>query len=138
MIEKTLSFLVVFECKFRSEFHGSNYNMVRAEDFLRASRLISKSAIGLHVSCERRRFLSLFGVTPEFCSVIWVRINPCLASKESPKYLRWSLFFLKCYCSEKLSSSILNANDRTARKWIWRIDEAISNMRVLSHFPSTL
>ena len=130
-----LSFLVVFKCNFRSEFHGSSYNMERAEDFLQASRLPSKSAIGLHVSGERRRFLALLSVFQEVYSALWILINPCFPSKASPKHLCWSLLFLKCYCSDNVRPSISNAYEKTVRKWIWCIDEAILNMRVGSHFP---
>ena len=80
---------------------------------------------------QSRRFRSIFGTTPYVCSILWDKIREfpeeAVPKNASPRHLLWTLFFLKTYPTEaSLASGVGGVDEKTVRKWIWIIIEAIS------------
>jgi hypothetical protein len=46
----------------------------------------------------------------------------------SPKHLLWALHFLKDYGMEAVLTTFLMADEKTIRKWVWYMVEAIASM----------
>lgn len=79
----------------------------------------------------RRRFVSLFGVSHNICSIIWRYIEPNLPNGSTPSHLLWALLFLKNYNTEEANRAIIKSDEKTIRKWIWVMIDAICRMRVV-------
>lgn len=43
-------------------------------------------------------------------------------------HLLWTLLFLKTYGKESIMSTIVEADEKTVRKWVWHIAELIADM----------
>lgn len=76
------------------------------------------------------KFSSVFGTTPSMCVVIWKRLlrSERLKCRTSPMHLLWTLLFLKTYGKESIMSTIVEADEKTVRKWVWHIAELIADM----------
>jgi hypothetical protein len=86
----------------------------------------SSTAIGI-------RFAALFGAQPLLCSLVWRRIYEAKQGsmpRASPKHLLWALMFLKTYETEAVISSIVEADEKTVRKWVWFFVRAIADLDV--------
>lgn len=68
------------------------------------------------------------------CSYIWEEINEELPNGASPMHLLWTLMFLKSYNTEEVNRAIIQADEKTIRKWIWIFIDKISRMRVVCLF----
>lgn len=78
-----------------------------------------------------RRFKSFFGVSPEVCAKVW---NLLVSDATSdPKHLLWCLLFLKQYGTEHERRVILNADEKTVRKWTWVYVKLLSEINVVHH-----
>lgn len=75
-----------------------------------------------------RRFKSFFGVTPPVCSLIWLKIKDSAPIDSHPKHLLWCLLFLKHYSIEHIRKSILDADEKTIRKWTWIFTKLLSDL----------
>ncbi len=75
---------------------------------------------------QHRRFISLFGITPEPCP----KIRPLLPKIKNgrPKQLLWALVFLKIYSNNHVQSNLANCNELTFRKWPKLFIEQISKV----------
>lgn len=79
---------------------------------------------------SHRKFRSFFGVSPNVCAELWCLIqNKPINSK--PKHLLWSLLFLKCYNVEHVNASIVEADEKTFRKWTWFFISALVNLKIV-------
>lgn len=78
-----------------------------------------------------RRFKSFFGVTPLLCSIIWEKIESSAPSESKPKHLLWTLYFLKQYDVEHTRRPLLNADEKTIRKWTWIFVKLLSDLDVV-------
>ena len=76
-----------------------------------------------------RRFREFFGVSPVICSTVWETLlsTQSIPSSGKPCHLLWALLFLKRYLTEHVMSSIIGADEKTIRKWIWSFVYALSN-----------
>lgn len=77
-------------------------------------------------SVSNRTFRGLYGVTPNVASLIWKRIYIALPSGTLPRYLLWTLLFLKGYYTEVFNSTFVQTDPKTYRKWIWIVIDALS------------
>lgn len=77
-----------------------------------------------------RRYKSMFGVSPSICFKIWklLEIPPSI----KPIHLLWTLNFLKQYNTEHTSKAIFKINEKTYRKYVWIIVEALAEINVVS------
>ena len=91
--------------------------------------LLAKEHFGLR---EDRTFRSLFGVSPDVCSVAW---EWCRRHKQAPPHgmkgihLLWALHFLKSYNTEDVNSTWANTTRKTWRKWVWIVLRLIRKMK---------
>ena len=76
---------------------------------------------------EKRKFVKRFH--DEILLGIWDNaIDVCLKCRTSPMHLLWTLLFLKTYGKESIMSTIVEADEKTVRKWVWHIAELIADM----------
>lgn len=78
-----------------------------------------------------RRFIAMFGVTPSICSAIWNLLESNLPQGRTVNHLLWALLFLKNYCTEETNRAIIRADEKTIRKWVWLVVQAISRLKVV-------
>lgn len=80
-----------------------------------------------------RRFRSFFGVSPNICSITWKMLRSTAPLGSTPKHLLWCLHFLKQYPSEHSRRSILDADEKTIRKWSWIFVKLLADLSVVRH-----
>ena len=96
--------------------------------FLYLSQKMTGRAASVSTLPEKRRFRSLFGVSPELCSVIWSRLGGKQVKSGNPMHLLWALLFLKVYANEDVLSVIAGVSRKTYRKWVWVVVTLLSNL----------
>lgn len=77
-----------------------------------------------------RKFISFYGISPEVCSLLWKTIQNKPNGSE-PKHLLWCMLFLKNYNTEHVNASIVNADEKTFRLWVWRFIELLAKIDVV-------
>jgi hypothetical protein len=83
--------------------------------------LAAKTLLG--TSSERRDFVSMFGVSPRVCSVVW-NIT-CFDDDIKLVHVLWALNFLKVYGKESVLVAFAGCCDRkTYRHKVWKVLEA--------------
>ena len=62
-------------------------------------------------------------------SKLWDLLQPIheLHVKYRPRYLLWTLLFLKQYSTDDVSSNIVGVSSKTYRQWVWLTIDAISS-----------
>lgn len=76
----------------------------------------------------KRRFNVLFGVSLTTCSQIWGLIY-FTERYLQPKHLLWALLFLKCYAFEEINCIISDSDNKTFRKWVWKVIKILSKLK---------
>ena len=56
--------------------------------------------------------------------------------KARPQHLLWALMFLKMYASTSVNASFARCDEKTFRKWCWKVIEALSSL-ALDHVSQT-
>ena len=80
-------------------------------------------------SLLRQRYQYHFGVDPEITAILWVSLEHFRMEPEpEPKHLLWTLLFLKQYSPEGVLCTMVNTNERTYRKWVWKILSKLDEM----------
>lgn len=71
---------------------------------------------------NHERWRSFFGVTADTVADIWNALSRfrLLPTKGLYKHLMWTLCYLKVYDSETLMASLIKADEKTIRKWVWK------------------
>lgn len=105
--------------------------MVGPDIFLKLGHHFTSHNMSMSFSVGQRRFLALFGVSSSICSIIWNEIESLLPDGSSPVHLLWTLLFLKNYNTEETNRAIIKADEKTIRKWIWIMVDAISKLKVV-------
>lgn len=87
---------------------------------------------------RRRRFLSVFGISPYVVSLIWDMFengSDFADTKIRPIHLLWTLYFLKVYDTETVCANACCCDEKTFRKWIWVCMEQLAELEddVVSH-----
>ena len=80
------------------------------------------------VGIIRRRFVAHFGVSPCHCAWLWLLIEDELFEKDcyaDHKHLLWTLNLLKTDDTEMASKGRWQADEKTIRKWIYIVLEAV-------------
>lgn len=99
--------------------------------FLKLGNRYTESKYSSSDKTKLRRFKSFFGVTPPVCSIIWQRIKNRAPAGSQPKHLLWCLLFLKQYGIEHTRRSILDADEKTIRKWTWIFTKLLADLDVV-------
>ena len=86
-----------------------------------------------HVAAStiRRRFVAHFGVSPCHCAWLWLLIEDELFAKDcyaDHKHLLWTLNLLKTDDTEMALKGRWQADEKTIRKWIYIVLEAVSDL----------
>lgn len=76
------------------------------------------------------KYVSAFGTTPLICVQIWKRLlkSGRLFRRTSPIHLLWTMLFLKTYGKASIMTTIVEADEKTVRKWVWHIAELIADL----------
>lgn len=85
---------------------------------------------------RRRRFRAYYGMEYEHCAVLWNKLHAVTADNLKgwkPKHLLDCLFFMKVYASEEVNAGIAGCDEKTVRKWNWKIIDEIANLDCVSH-----
>ena len=80
---------------------------------------------------EVTRFRSMFGTSPEICSLLWECIDPLntMTNGVQDVHLLWGLMFLKLYVSESVNCALARGVDeKTFRKCSWMFVYAMSDL----------
>lgn len=132
---KTFHFFITFlfawsHICFEIRFSIFQFAMVLPVDFYQLSRSMLVKVKRLQ-GVTLRKFKALFGVSPIICSKLWfdiLKMDECF----QPHHLLWGLFFLKCYATEDVCSIIAQSDNKTFRKWTWRIVHCLSKLNYVS------
>jgi hypothetical protein len=75
-------------------------------------------------------FKTTYGINHEVCSHTWelMTMYQTKPRRSNPKHLLWALILLKSYGTEIFLARLWGTNEKTFRKWSWRIIEGISLM----------
>lgn len=81
-----------------------------------------------------RKFRSLFGMSCKVVTKTWnsLQLQNLLPAKADPKHLLWMCAFLKSYDSENVYATRFKVDEKTFRKWVWIMLEAVSKLEVVS------
>ena len=85
-------------------------------------------------------FKEIFGVAAEVCSYVWayLLLHHTFEITPTPMHFLWTLVFLRQYPTERLLSSLLEADEKTIRKYAWPIIDALAEMAIETVSPSSL
>ena len=70
---------------------------------------------------KHRIFTTTFGVSQDLCSNLWNFFDKKFQEEASPKHLLWALMFLKQYNTQSFTASIVDVDEKTYRKWVWKV-----------------
>ena len=65
------------------------------------------------------------------CFLVWNKIKLEAPSGAEPKHLLWCLNFLKQYPVEHTRRALLNADEKTIRKWTWNFVKLVADMNTV-------
>ena len=105
--------------------------MTNEEKFSSIGDSIFSKAHGMQKSVRKRRFVSLFGVSPSVCASMWAIIFKKLPADAKPKHLMWAALFLKVYATEHVNSILTGVDCKTFRKWVWIVLSVVSTQRLV-------
>jgi hypothetical protein len=105
---------------------------VSPEEFLELGEkmIYHRPRLGQHA--RRGRYRAHFGVDPWLVSYLWHLIMTYAPQPFPPglksKHLLWGLLFLKLYNSEPVNCLVADCDEKTFRKWVWIILEALADL----------
>eukprot|EP00171_Calliarthron_tuberculosum_P023605 IDg23605t1 len=111
---------------------------LKSEVFLSHAADILRIAPGSSGIVLLRRFMGLFGVTPEVCCVVWNQLLGKMPKGAQPHHLLWSLLFLKLYANEHCNRLLSGADEKTFRKWAWIFIGLIAELKVRPEVSSNI
>ena len=76
-----------------------------------------------------RDFQSLFGSTPEVCSLAWNLLDLVDIEAAAPKHLLWALMLMKTYGKESDLCAKVGVVRKTFRHWAWLFIIRIASLR---------
>jgi len=92
---------------------------------------LNRSELSGSKNNTNRRFRSFFGISSSSCAIVWDLIHTKLPEDCHPKHLLWGLLFLKVYATESIHASLVQADEKTLRKWQWCIVKELSKMKMV-------
>ena len=92
-------------------------------------RSIAKLATNSNNIMPERIYRASFGISSFLTSKLWDLMQPIheLHTKYKPRYLLWTLLFLKQYNSDDVNANIAGVSPKTFRLWVWITIDAIAN-----------
>lgn len=107
------------------------FSAITSGTFLSIGSRYTKTKPKENENTRQRRFKSFFGVTPHVCLLVWNKIQLDAPSGAEPKHLLWCLNFLKEYPVEHTRKALLNANEKTIRKWTWIFVKLVADINTV-------
>ena len=93
----------------------------------------------MHTRFARRRFKSLFSVSPYVVTVAFNRVKGLGLMQEGRiVHLLWALLLLKSYSSETMCAIFVGSTEKTFRKWAWRWIFALAELGAVIVSKSTV
>ena len=117
---------IVQPAVFEAVFH----EMMATNKFFKLSRRRREQLRGSGLTAERR-FLGLFGLNSYQVARLWNALerNSLEDLKGwKPKHLLDALFFLKVYSCEHVGAIFGDCDEKTLRKWNWKVIKAIGDL----------
>lgn len=72
------------------------------------------------------RFRAVFGARSEVCVFLWDSMFPTIPTGAHKKHLLWALYFKKYYSTEHAHDLNFKYSEKTFRKWVWNVIQALS------------
>lgn len=81
-----------------------------------------------------RKMRSCFGVSVHMVCTIWriLTEQEKMPDNAEPKHLFWALGFLKTYATEHSLAVWFKCDEKTLRKWVWIMIDALSSLEIVS------
>jgi hypothetical protein len=93
--------------------------------------LLNRNSTPYSTETSDQRFKAHFGVPPEICADVWLRLNPpTLPNKATIEHLLWSFFLLRQYPKEAIGATIADVHEQTWRNWSWHFVDRVSQLEV--------
>ncbi len=83
---------------------------------------------------SHRRFVGTFGTSISVASYLWYLLQDTRPRGSSCKHMLWALMFLKTYDTEHQIHNVLQVDEKTMRKWVWKFIDLISNLDIVRFF----
>jgi hypothetical protein len=97
----------------------------------RGLKLLNRNPTSQSTETSNQRFKAHFGVPPEICADVWLRLNPStLPHKATIEHLLWSFFLLRQYPKEAIGATIAGVHEQTWRNWSWYFVDRVSQLEV--------
>ena len=77
-------------------------------------------------------FHQQFGVTPNVCAILWLKLKQNRPFDFKHKHLLWTLYFLRHYPTQKVMKSWTGCCKVTISKVIWPIIDKLSQLKIAS------
>ena len=107
-----------------------------------AVRRIAQDEVIHRVSKSKRvsseRFAAAFGCSPKVAAALWNRLDgkDLLPRDALVKHLLWGLAFLKLYNVERAQAPPSGADEKTFRKWVWIVLDALAELDLVGDRPT--
>jgi len=107
-----------------------------------AVRRIAQDEVIHRVSKSKRvsseRFAAAFGCSPKVAAALWNRLDgkELLPRDALVKHLLWGLAFLKLYNVERAQAPPSGADEKTFRKWVWIVLDALAELDLVGDRPT--
>lgn len=82
-----------------------------------------------------RKFRSYYGMDYQHCAILWNKLYEQSTDNLQgwkPKNLLDALFFLRVYASEEVNAGFAGCDEKTLRKWNWKVLGAIADLNCVS------
>lgn len=99
-----------------------------ANDFLNLAAPILNRAPGQVSSLATAiRFKRFFGISHEVCAHVWLHLlaHELLSPSHKPVHMLWACMFLRNYDTFLVMSIFLRKDEKTVRKYVWPMVDAI-------------
>lgn len=107
------------------------HTAMSSEDFYKLGCVYMKHGICKSKHVGLRRYRSFFGMSPNICFILWNKLKSTLPLESEPKHLLWCLLFLKQYHVEHSRRTILDADEKTIRKWSWIFIKHLADLNMV-------
>jgi hypothetical protein len=81
------------------------------------------------INQQNRAFRESFGIHWSHCSIVWDLISTDLRQQHGKyvkkEHLLWCLLFFKRYSKNQTDSRTAGTTEKTFRKWVWHVVDAI-------------
>lgn len=114
-------------------YYSEQYFALLGSEFWTGGQIGRKPRLSNNLAARRHN--EMFGCSPFLCSLLWAfmvdggHVTP--RSGLCPIHLLWALMFLKLYCTESVFAALCGCNEKTFRKWIWKVIIIIAELDVV-------